>query len=341
MFSPNLNDELTETLWSLFRNEPTQLAKITSKLKYTPDVCVYILKNALYNIREFNTPEHVERVFACLPILLSNGFKFPPASYTIVMEDVSPEQTKRMCDILACHDLNPNAIDKTQFIKYSAICQAVRNNNTIGVEILIKMGVVPDYSALWNAARWGYFELLKCLCEAQVNDDYKTSIKGKRESLISASLGVFECNKEQCKCLKYLLDIGCTSSRVDSAPPIYTAAKFGYTSAVRIFLDAGIDVNTRNGFKTPLDVASKYGNRHVVALLLKKGAKISGDTMFNVVCTAKNGNTTEKFKCFMLLVKNERFTDELRSDTISSLKICERGKKWYKILDIPEKKLIN
>ena len=77
---------------------------------------------------------------------------------------------------------------------------------------------------------------------------------------------------------------------------LYHAIENGNEDQVNQFLEAGVDINKNklcpncymNG-ETPLEHAARYGNPHMVKLLLEKGALPSGDEL----CFAAAGGRTD------------------------------------------------
>ena len=65
------------------------------------------------------------------------------------------------------------------------------------------------------------------------------------------------------------------------ADPIHTAAKAGDLAAVQAELDAGVDVNAKDGIRrTPLHYAAWRGHKELVALLIAKGADLNAQSVF-------------------------------------------------------------
>jgi ankyrin repeat protein len=60
----------------------------------------------------------------------------------------------------------------------------------------------------------------------------------------------------------------------DGDTPLFIASQYGYKNIVEVLVENGADVNKMNNDgKTPLMVASENGNKDVVEVLVKKGAK--------------------------------------------------------------------
>ena len=91
--------------------------------------------------------------------------------------------------------------------------------------------------------------------------------------------------------------VGCGPS-VD----IHKAAKEGNIEAVKQHLEAGVDVNTKDGEgQTPLHPAAEYGQKEVALLLITNGADVNAKTQIGV--TALHGAATQDYsKIIELLI---------------------------------------
>ena len=74
-----------------------------------------------------------------------------------------------------------------------------------------------------------------------------------------------------------MLDVNCIVRAYGT--PMCMASSWGHSNVVQLLLNAGADINKRDGFGcTPLHYAATNGHKYVVQLLLKGGANVNGDS---------------------------------------------------------------
>ena len=121
--------------------------------------------------------------------------------------------------------------------------------------------------------------------------------------------------------------VGCATPTQSPNPPLFDAVKKGDIEAVRKYLDAGADVNTKDedGY-TLLTVAVAYGSKEIVELLIFNGVDVNakndgGSTPLNIATAQGHKEIVE------LLIFNgvdvNAFDPQVREKSIEIYEVTE------------------
>lgn len=82
----------------------------------------------------------------------------------------------------------------------------------------------------------------------------------------------------------------------------------GHISVVQTLIETGADINTKNGYKTPLSAACEHGHLHIVEELLKAGVNINNVPLY-VATEIRISGTVEKLKeeGAKIFIRNTRY----------------------------------
>jgi len=124
-------------------------------------------------------------------------------------------------------------------------------------------------TALWDAASWGYSEIVNMLAKAGA-DINMPAMDGSTPVHAAASYGYSHT-------IEILAELGAdlnAKGGPDQDTPLIVAAYYGYRDVVKYLLGQGVDVNARDALgKTALYWAKWANYRRIVMLLKKYGAE--------------------------------------------------------------------
>ena len=110
-----------------------------------------------------------------------------------------------------------------------------------------------------------------------------------------------------CKCL-YILQTQC-KIRVNGWPAVVYAARHGHDTCLQAIIQAGTDVNTRDGQRcTALINAAQFDHVLCLEILLKAGADVNlkehlGYSALHLTCMGSSENKQNHVKCIDLLIQ--------------------------------------
>ena len=157
----------------------------------------------------------------------------------------------------------------------TALTYCILSGNIEGVSILLNAGASIDNREdyLHTAIRIGNVNIAKLLINKgvdinQLPKDNYTGYKGK-------SALAYSVIKKNVDIVKLLL-LNNADITIDKEPILYTALIYYEYRIVKLLLDAGVDIDVRDGWgDTPLTKACKEGYTDAVKLLIEYGADVN------------------------------------------------------------------
>lgn len=130
--------------------------------------------------------------------------------------------------------------------------------------------IIKDSGVLHEASINGDIELVKLLLTYPLDINDRTEDEGKTALHWAAGGGHIEV-------VRLLIQHGATIMIRDNfaMDPLSTAAFFGRNDIILLFLENGIDINTKGPYGTPIEVAHGRGHGSTVTLLREKGATLT------------------------------------------------------------------
>lgn len=171
-------------------------------------------------------------------------------------------------------------------IKVTPLMIAAKYGRTKNVELLLQNGAKYNFrnrkniSALYYAAKYGHFEVIKSIMDNQTNPKFDLDIGGK-DRMTPLMIATLRGHKQ---CVIDLLKIGAKVRRKDKfkRSALIHACKSGQLSIASILLAEGSEYDyPDSSLNTPLHYACAYGWGDIAKLLLQAGAEVNKLNMWN------------------------------------------------------------
>ena len=159
----------------------------------------------------------------------------------------------------------------------TALTYCILSGNIEGVSILINAGASMDNREdyLHTAIRRGDLNIVKLLINKGIDINQLPKEKGNNEDYKGKSALAYSITKKNKDIVKLLL-LNNADLTIDKEPILYTALIYYEYQIVKLLLDAGADIDIRDGLgNTPLTKACEKGYIDAVKLLIEYGADVN------------------------------------------------------------------
>lgn len=159
----------------------------------------------------------------------------------------------------------------------TALTYCILSGNIEGVSILLNAGASIDNREdyLHTAIRIGNVNIAKLLINKGVDINQLPKDNGNDTDYKGKSALVYSVIKRNVDIVKLLL-LNNADITIDKEPILYTALIYYEYRIVKLLLDAGVDIDVRDGWgHTPLTIACEKGYTDAVKLLIEYGADVN------------------------------------------------------------------
>lgn len=159
----------------------------------------------------------------------------------------------------------------------TALTYCILSGNIEGVSILINAGASMDNREdyLHTAIRRGDLNIVKLLINKGIDINQLPKEKGNNEDYKGKSALAYSITQKNKDIVKLLL-LNNADLTIDKEPILYTALIYYEYQIVKLLLDAGADIDIRDGWgNTPLTKACEKGYIDAVKLLIEYGADVN------------------------------------------------------------------
>ncbi|MEO0787032.1 MAG: ankyrin repeat domain-containing protein [Bacteroidota bacterium] len=180
--------------------------------------------------------------------------------------EAADEGSYRSAQLLLAAGADPNLKGRNTY--RSAISMAASEGFPEIMELLLGAGADIDYGfPLHEAAEEGQLEIVRLLVEKGVNVN---ELDDRRRTPLARA-----ASEDNPSVVRYLIGQG-AEPELGTYLPLHLAAEDGKVAAIRALLEAGANVNARDGHRrTALICAASDGHHTAVSLLLDAGAEIN------------------------------------------------------------------
>ncbi len=213
-------------------------------------------------------------------------------------------------DLLAQHKVNiENSIKSAFSLNF---LPAPQRNQPGGVVPSFLVGV-KDYLVLCYAIKNGLYSMVQAVLECNA---YTGLHKKDKATLLCFAIKAGHIN------IMKLLISKCAYVNGDEEGPLFSAVDKGYTSAVQLLIDYGVNVNIKEGKYgcTALYLASRAGQVQIVKILLEQGAFVNEkDNSGCIALHRASYGEHSKVEIVEMLLKNGAYVNTQDNDGYTPL----------------------